>query len=179
MSDKIRILNGKQEGYTAKEAMQHVVEYVNARSVQAIEIVQVEDSKEAGAESILFVKMFMRFLHKNAGRVFLLTYSEDSLAMLREHIEEKYSGICIAETANWEEHAASHDMISNRINGAESEYIIAALPSTEQEEFLEQYRTALDAKIWLGLGTHLKRKENKLIFGKMKDFFVRQFGKQK
>lgn len=178
MSDRIRILNGKQEGYTAKEAMQHVVEYIKTRSVHAIEIVELEDSKEAGAESVLFVKMFMRFLHKNSGRVFLLAQNEDMLTMLRGHVEEKYSGIHTVETANWEEHAASHDMILNRINGAEAEYIIAALPATAQGEFLEQYRTALDAKIWLGLGTHLKRKENKFSMTKLRDLFVRQFSKK-
>ena len=178
MSDKIRILNGKQEGYTAKEAMRHVVEYVKARSAHAIEIVVLEDSKDVGAESALFVKMFMRFLHKNSGSVFLLAQNEEMLAMLSEHIEENYPGIHMTEMANWEEHAASHDMILNRINGAEAEYIIAALSSNEQEEFLEEYRAALDAKFWLGLGTHLKRKESKFSLTKFRDFFVRQFSKK-
>ena len=178
MSDRVQIINGKQEGYTAKEAMRHVVEYVKKKSAHAIEIIVLEDTKEVGAESVLFVKMFMRFLHKNSGKVFLLAQNEEMLTMLSAHIEENYSGICTTETANWEEHAASHDMILNRINGAEAEYIIAALPANAQEEFLEQYRTALDAKIWLGLGTHLKRRESKFSLPKFRDLFVRQFSKK-
>lgn len=175
MSDRIQILNGKQEGYTAKEAMRHVVEYMKTRTVHAIEILELADSKEAGAESVLFVKMFMRFLHKNSGRVFLLAQSEEMLLMLSEHIRENFSGIRVMEMASWEEQATSHDMILNRINGAEAECIIAALSADTQTEFLEQYRTALDAKIWLGLGTHLRQKERKISLKKVRDFLVRHF----
>lgn len=178
MKDKIQILNGKKESYTAKEAMRHVVEYMKMKSAHAIEIVTLQDSKEAGAESVLFVKMFMRFLHKNSGKVFLLAQNEDMLFKLRNYIEETYSRIYIMETANWEDHAASHDMILNRINGAEAECIITALPEEAQTEFVEQYRTALDAKIWLGLGTHLKRKRNSSVLTRICDYLIRQFSRK-
>lgn len=164
MSDRIKILDGKKEGYTAKEAMQHVIEYTTAKTLRTIEIVKLSDSKEVGAESLLFVKMFLRFLHKNGGRVFLLAQNETMMDELQAFLEEKYSGIHIVETANWEDNVASHDMILNHINGAEADHIIAALSDDEQAEFLEQYRTALDVKIWLGLGTHLKKKKGKISF---------------
>ena len=94
----------------------------------------------------------------------MLTQNETMLDELQAYLEEKYAGIDIVETANWEDNAASHDMILNHINGAEADHIIAAISAGEQTEFLEQYRTALDVKIWLGLGTYLKKKERKFSF---------------
>lgn len=171
MSDKIQIMNGEKDGYTAKEAMQHVVEYVNAKSTHAIEVLSIGESKEDGAESVLFVKMCMRFLHKNSKKVFIIAKNDEMLQKLREYIVETYERIQIVETVNWDENAMSHDMVLNQINGDEAECVIAAIPFDEQNDFLEQYRSALDAKIWIGIGTELKAKKGKIILDKIRGFF--------
>lgn len=132
------------------------------------------------AETLLFVKMFLRFLHKNGHRVFLLADNPENLALLKEYIAENYHGIEIVETANMEEHGKSDDMIVNRINGAEAECIIAALPSPLQEELVLRSRSLLNARIWFGMGIELR--ENRGIFsGKkwLKSLFSKHIVKKK
>lgn len=160
MNDRIKIFGGKEEGYTAKETMAHVVGYMNTGAVHPIEMVSIEDRKEVGEESPLFVKMFMRYLHKNSKKVFLLAKNEDMLLQLKEYIEKSYSKISIMGTAEWDGQETACDMILNQINGAEVECILAAIGEEAQKMFWEKYRTSLDAKVWMGLGTKLKRKKN-------------------
>ena len=105
--------------------------------------------------------MFMRFLHKNQGRVLLLAENESMLSKLMEYVTGNYARIRVVEIANLQDHGVSADMILNRINGAEAEYIIASLSTEIQDDFIRQYRSALDAKIWFGIGTHLKQKKQK------------------
>lgn len=161
MSEKIQIKSGQEDGHTAKEAMKQVVEYMKTNSVHAIQIITIKDSKGFESESVLFVKMFMRFLHRNHGRVFLLAENENMISKLEEYVREKYANIMIVETAVMSEQGVSDDMILNQINGAPAECIIAALSASVQDRFVEQYRTSLDAKIWFGIGTQLKPKKPK------------------
>ena len=157
MNEKVIINNQKEQGYTAKAAMKLVVEHMKAKTAQAISVITLEDNQDA--ECILFVKMFLRFLHKNRGRVLLLAENPAMADKLEEHIAESNARIRIVERATIEEHGVSDDMILNRINGAEAECIIASLPAEMEERFLEKNRTALDAKIWFSIGTHLKQKK--------------------
>lgn len=174
MNDKIEIRSEKEEGYTAKEAMQQVVELMKAKTDHVITVITLEE-KRWDSESVLFVKMFLRFLHKNRGRVLLLAEDEAKVLDLEEHIAESNARIQVVETATLEEHGVSADKILNRINGAEAECIIVSLPLEIEEQFLEQYQTALDAKIWFSIGTHLKRKTNLSKLQKFWKGIVRQF----
>ena len=158
MNEKIEICSGKEEGYTAKEAMKLAVEHMKAKTAHVISVITLED-KRWDSESVLFVKMFLRFLHKNRGRVLLLAENPAMADKLEEHIAESNARIRIVERATIEEHGVSDDMILNRINGAEAECIIASLPAEMEERFLEKNRTELDAKIWFSIGTHLKQKK--------------------
>lgn len=158
MNEKIEIRSEKEEGYTAKEAMKLAVEHMKAKTAHVISIITLEENRW-DSESVLFVKMFLRFLHKNRGRVLLLAENETMILKLEEHIAETNARIRIVERATMEEHGVSDDMILNRINGAEAECIIASLPAEVEEQFLEKNRTALDAKIWFSIGTHLKQKK--------------------
>ena len=157
MNEKIEIRSGNEEGYTAKQAMKQVVEHMKAKKDHVITVVTLEE-KRWDSESILFVKMFLRFLHKNRGRVLLLAENAGKVSRLEEHIAESNTQIQVVETMNLEEHGVSADMILNQINGAEAECIIASLPEEVEADFLEKYRTALDAKVWFSVGTHLEKK---------------------
>lgn len=158
MNENIEIRSEKNEGYTAKEAMKLAVAHMNAKTAHVISVITLED-KRWDSESVLFVKMFLRFLHKNRGRVLLLAENTAMADKLEEHIAESNARIRIVERATIEEHGVSDDKILNRINGAEAECIIASLPEEMEERFLEKNRTALDAKIWFSIGTHLKQKK--------------------
>ena len=176
MNEKIEI-RSEEEGYTAKEAMQQVVEHMKAKTEHVITVITLEE-KRWDSESVLFVKMFLRFLHENRGRVLLLAESKTKVLNLEEHIAQSNGRIQVVETANIEEHGVSADMILNRINGAEAECIIASLPSEVEEEFLEKYRTALDAKVWFSIGTHLKRKNRLSKFRSFAQVFFDNFLKK-
>ena len=157
MNEKIIINSQKEQGYTAKAAMQFVVEHMKAKTAQAISVITLEENHDS--ESVLFVKMFLRFLHKNMGRVLLFAEDTDALVELEEYISENHGKICIVERASMMEHGVSDDNILNLINGAEAECILVSLPIETESDFLEKYRTALDAKIWFNVGTHLKDKK--------------------
>lgn len=110
----------------------------------------------------------------------MLAEDEEALSELREYVTGKYSGIVISETATMEEHGKSDDMIVNRINGAETDCIFAALPSPLQEEVILRNRTLLNARIWFGMGTGLKERR-RTGFGRrrLKAFFTQHIVKKK
>lgn len=131
-------------------------------------------------QNLLFVKMAMRFLHKNRYKVFLLAEDEETLKRLKDYVAGEYGGIVIAETATMEEHGKSDDMIVNRVNGAEADCIIATLPSPLQEEFVLRNRLLLNARIWFGFGmevwesqAHISKKQW------LKSFFTQHIVKKK
>lgn len=146
-----------------------------------LEAAGVTDSKYLNeAKTLLFVKMVMRFLHKSHKKVFLLAGDEEALKELKEYVSGKYSGIVISETATMTEHGKSDDMIVNRINGVETDCIIAALPSPLQEEVILRNRTLLNARIWFGMGTELEERR-RTGFGRrrFKAFFTQHIVKKK
>ena len=58
-----------------------------------LEVAEVTDRKKLQeADSQLFVKMLLRFFHKNHNRIFLLTESEDEKIHLKEYLQEYYYG---------------------------------------------------------------------------------------
>ncbi len=129
------------------------------------------------AETQLFTKLLMQYLHKNRVKVFLLSENEDSIADMKKYLAENWSKIRIVETATMETHGISDDMILNRINGVEADCIIAALQTPLQQEFIARNRMLMDAKLWIGLGTgFFKSKKTRLlsdkkIFAGIKKFF--------
>ena len=186
--------NIKVDYYTAKEAMERVVEYMKLESIQTIELITSEtvrcyqnsdkwnedifDMTFAGnktvlemlgtkderllkeAESHLFLKMFFRFLHKNHSKVFLLAENEEILKKLQEIFKGRASGAKIVETATFEEHGLSDDMILNRINGVEVECVLAAMDSPHQQEFIARNKMLINTRIWVGLGTDFAQKRS-------------------
>lgn len=155
--------------YTAKEAMQSVVEYLKDDTARATQVISIRAISES--EQKLFIKMFSHWLHKNRERVFLLADSVSALELMKQRIASKYKGIKIVETATLEEHGVSDDMILNRINGAEANCIIVSLSKDVEESFISNNRKSLNAKVWLGLGNKREWKTQHTLLDKMKKFF--------
>ncbi len=155
--------------YTAKEAMQSVVEYLKDDTARATQVISIRTISES--ERKLFVRMFGHWLHKNRERIFLLADSVSSLQFIEQRIVSKYKGIKIVETATLEKHGVSDDMILNRINGAEANCIIVSLPKEVEEAFVNQNRKSLNAKVWLGLGSKREWKSQHALLDKMKKLF--------
>ncbi len=156
MSETIQILDAEHEYCTAKEAMQYAVDYMQSNAVHAIQKITCRHGIAPDSEAELFVKMFGRFLHKHNCKVFLFAETEKLLAKMIEALPEKYTGIQIVSMATLEETTLSDDMILNRINGDEVDCIIASFSEEQQDKLFQQYRTLLDVKIWVELGTRIR-----------------------
>ncbi len=129
------------------------------------------------AESQLFMKMFLHYLHKNRVKVFLIAENEEKLVDIKEYFRKHLWGIKIVETATIETHGISDDMILNRINGVEAECILAALSTPRRQEFIVRNRLLIHANLWLGLGTDFfkKGKPRRSIGNPIIDFIKKSF----
>ena len=148
------------------------------------EVLETAGIKEARylkeADELLFVKMFLRYLHKNQKKVFVLADQEMLLNDLLDYAKERYSGIKIVGTAVLEDEGISDDMIINMVNGTETDCIMAFLPSPKQEEFALRNKALFQAHMWLGLGNDVKSKMSGIgIIDKFKNFLAHQFLKNK
>ena len=215
MNEKIQVLGLGIDNLTAKDAVKHVVSYMETEPVSVVEMVtmntlgkfqQDETATElfehfdialasdkgileaAGVtderrlrevDEHLFIKMVMRFLHKNSTRVFLLAEDMADLQKLEMYMQEDYSNIQVVGKATMEENAASDDMLLNIVNGAEAECILSALPSPVEEQFIFRNQALVNARVWLGFGNLLDElKQEKTGFMKVKEFILRQFLKK-
>ena len=141
--------------------------------LEAVGITDERRLKEV--DELLFIKMVMRFLHKNSARVFLLAEDEADVQKLEIYMQEDYSNIQVVDKATLEENGASDDMLLNLLNAAEAECILSALPSPTEEQFIYRNKSLVNAKVWLGFGNLLDElKKEKTGFQKVKDFILRQ-----
>lgn len=106
------------------------------------------------AHSQVFLKMLMRYFHKNQSKVFLLADTEQELTVLEEYMEKEYGVIEVIGTAVVPEDESADDLIMNSINGAETEAdcVISVLASPKQEAFISRCRPVLNARLWFGIG---------------------------
>lgn len=131
-------------------------------------------------EELLFLKLVLRYFHKNSVRVFLLAETPEDLHKLATYMEEDYANIQVVEMATMEEQGASDDMLLNLLNGAEAACVISALPSPLEEQFISRNKMLVNARVWLGLGNLLdEMKKEKTAFQKIKEFVLRQLLKKK
>ena len=138
-----------------------------------------EERRLKEVDELLFIKMAMRFLHKNHAKVFLLAEDEADLHKLETYMHEDYFHIQITGKATMNENAESDDMLLNLVNGAEAECIFSALPSPMEEYFIFRNKSLVNAKVWLGFGNLLDElKKEKTGFQKVKEFILRQLLKK-
>ena len=95
-----------------------------------LEVAEVTERKKLqDAGSQLFVKMLLRFFHKNHNRIFLLTESEEEKKHLKEYLRENYSGIQIVGAEIVPTDSSADDMILNSVNGAEADCVVSMISS--------------------------------------------------
>ena len=139
-----------------------------------------EERQLKEVEELLFLKMLLRYFHKNGVRVLLLAEKPEDMQKLVGYMEEDYSKIQVVEMATMEEHGTTDDMLLNLLNGAEAACVISALPSPTEEKFISKNKMFVNAKLWLGLGNLLDdMKKEKMSFHKIKEFISRQLLKKK
>ena len=99
-----------------------------------------------------FTQTFLRYLHENNIKVFVLADTEKELQDVERYFEEHSEGIFVSGTALVPEDDSADDMISNEINGSEASCIISCIGSSNQERFIDRCKKALNVRLWIGIG---------------------------
>ncbi|SHK50945.1 WecB/TagA/CpsF family glycosyltransferase [Hespellia stercorisuis] len=125
--------------------------------------------------TLLFVKMFVKYLHKNKKKVFILGETKEEAQEFADYLKNYYRGIVIQGTEAIAEETGTVEMIINKINGTETDCVISAMAVPGQELFIAQGRELLNAKLWLGCGRGLQMKNKKNSQrGRFHDFLVKR-----
>jgi len=156
-------------------------DFTFAGDKEVLEAGGVTDSKRLQeARDMLFVKMFLRYLHKHRKKVFLLADDEDVLQKVLSFVKGDYQDIRIAESALVNEQGPSDEMIINQINGAEVDCVMAFMDSPLQEEFMIRNRLLINTRVWIGLGRELYERMNESTWlFRLKKFLTLRFWKKK
>lgn len=151
-----------------------------------LEAADITDSRQLQeVEGQTFVKMLLKYFHKNHCRVFLLVETEEDAQKMYAFFEASYRGVQIVGMARVAEENQADDMVINAINGAEVDCVLAALPSPVQEAFITRNRSVLNARIWFGAGKMLeslykvKNKKNRFNQFLVRRIFKKEMEKQK
>lgn len=103
-----------------------------------------------------YLKMFLRYLHKNHLRIYLLVETEAEVEEFFDYFSSSYNGIQVVGIARVSPDDHADDMVVNAINGGEVDCVIAALSAPAQEQFIARNRSLLNARVWLGVGKAVK-----------------------
>ncbi|MCB6416297.1 WecB/TagA/CpsF family glycosyltransferase [Dorea acetigenes] len=107
-------------------------------------------------EEQTYLRMFFRYLHKNHCRVFLLVETDEEAQAFYKFLNESYAGIQITGMAKVSAEDKGDELVVNAVNGDEVDCVIAALSAPIREEFAENNKHLLNARVWLGVGKMLK-----------------------
>lgn len=127
----------------------------------------------------LYLKMFMRYLHKNHKRMYLLVESEEDGQEAFRYMQRTYSGIQLVGLAKVSAEGRADDMLVNAINGSEVDCILSALSVPLQEDFIAKNRNLLDARVWVGVGNRMFSDHRQgLAHGKLAKFLLNHIFKR-
>ena len=127
------------------------------------------------AEERVFLRMFMKYLQKNHGRVYLLAETEEELERVEDSVRRYNRGIRIVGHALLSAQSGLEETVINDINGTETDCILSVLPSPYQEQFISENKALLNARVWFGCGPALGRSYDDLrIFRRIKHFFIKK-----
>lgn len=127
----------------------------------------------------VYLKMYLKYLHKNHSRVYLLVETEEEVDRLTACLFSRYRGIQLAGAAKVAPGAGTDDMLVNAINGGEVDCVIAVLSSPVQEEFISRNRSLINARMWLGAGKAMEPiYKGRTRGGRVASFFDRLFFKR-
>lgn len=132
------------------------------------------------AQDRTFLKMVLRYLHKNRLSVFLLADTAEEAERLCTFLADRYSGIVLSGSAVFQQESSADDGIINQINGAQNEVdcVLACLSSPDQEAFLCRCRPLLNARLWLAPGKSFIPEEKKGTIMAVREFIEKKILKR-
>ena len=90
-----------------------------------LEAADITDRKHLQeTEGRVFLKMFMRYLHKNHKRIYLLVESEAEGQAIFDYLQKNYYGLQVVGLAKVSASNRADDMLVNDINGGEVDCIL-------------------------------------------------------
>lgn len=145
-----------------------------------LEAAEVKDGRYLQeTEKQMFLKTFLRYLHKNHKRVYLLVESEKEGQDFYHYMERYYGGVQIIGMAKVSAENRADDMLVNAINGGENDCVLSMLSAPLQEEFIVKNRSILNTRIWLGLGkSTLPVEKNGFAQGRLGQFLLKRIFKK-
>lgn len=99
-----------------------------------------------------FLRLWLKYLHRNHCRVYLLVETDEEVDALTGCLTEEYRGIAIVGAAKVAPGTEADDMLVNAINGGEADCVIAILTPPVQEQFIARNRSQINTRVWLGAG---------------------------
>lgn len=99
-----------------------------------------------------FFTEFMKRIVRNGNTVYLFGETRQQLNVLQGFLEGHYERMQIIGSYAMEECVGDYDGVVNEINIVSPDIVFSILPTPEQEYFLMENKSKMNAKIWYGLG---------------------------
>lgn len=125
-------------------------------------------------ENQTFLKMFFRYLQKNKKRLFLLAETKEELHKAEELLKGYARGLSIVGRAVLPKNSGLEHNVINEINGVEPDCIFSVLPSPDGERFIVESRALLNARLWAGGASVLRKREEKRTTGRIGQFILKK-----
>ncbi len=138
------------------ESLKECIEQLDLAIVSDKEIL-----KAAGVNSVQriketvehqFFKEFMKRIIRNSKTVYLFGETAQQVAQLEEVLHQDYERLQIVGSFSMEDCVGDFDGVVNEINIASPDVIFSVLSTPQQEYFLMENKSKMNAKIWYGLG---------------------------
>lgn len=127
----------------------------------------------------LYLKLFLRYLHKNHCRTYLVAECEEKRKELEHYLKTKYRGVQIVGTSVSDGNSEEDDLLVNKINGCEADCIIAALSTPCRQKLVLRNKRRINSRIWIGVGNlmegmYKEQKRHTRVLSYLKRIFVKR-----
>lgn len=137
----IEALMYARDDYSYREAIEQS-DLVLPGQKDILEAAGITDSRSMREiESQTFLRLWLKYLHRNHCRVYLLVETDEEVDELTGCLTEEYRGIAIVGAAKVAPGTEADDMLVNAINGGEADCVIAILTPPVQEQFIARNRS--------------------------------------
>ncbi len=119
-------------------------------------------------ESSFFYEFFKR-LERNKKSIFIIGETVKKIQEIQEVVKDNFPNIQIVGTKAEEECVGALDAMVNDINVATPDVIFSVMPSPNQENFLRDYKSLINATIWYGVGDEKNFATKKTVWKKIKN----------
>ena len=148
----IEALMYARDDYSYREAIEQS-DLVLPGQKDILEAAGITDSRSMREiESQTFLRLWLKYLHRNHCRVYLLVETDEEVDELTGCLTDEYRGIAIVGAAKVAPGTEADDMLVNAINGGEADCVIAILTPPVQEQFIARNRSQINTRVWLGAG---------------------------